>query len=241
MTSAFLLATVAVVLAEMGDKTQLLAMAFAARFRWQAVLWAVFAATLVNHLMAVALGNVITQFLPIAWIKLAAGASFIAFALWTLRGDHLEGEEQRQGRSPFWTVAVAFFLAEMGDKTQLMTIALAAEEAVKVGGIGWLVKAREIVPVWMGTTCGMLIADSIGIVIGIVLHKHIPERVVKWVAACCFAGFGLLGLHEASDALVPQDFSTHHLILLAAVPLVAAAMGLVVRFTRGNPEVARPG
>ncbi len=241
MSSAFLMAMIAVVLAEMGDKTQLLAMAFAARFRWQTVLWAVFAATLANHLLAVALGNVITQFLPIAWIKLAAAISFVAFALWTLRGDHLEGEERRQGRSPFWTVAVAFFLAEMGDKTQLMTIALAAEQAVKVGGTGWLVKAQQIVPVWMGTTCGMLIADFIGIVIGIVLHKHIPERVVKWIAACCFAGFGLLGLHEALDELLPPGFSGHHLILVAAVPLVAAAMWLVVRFTRANPEVARPG
>ncbi len=107
MISAFLLAMVAVVLAEMGDKTQLLAMAFASRFRWQIVLWAVFAATLANHLMAVAAGNVATQFLPIAWIKLAAGASFIAFALWTIRGDELEGQDQRQGRSPFWTVAVS--------------------------------------------------------------------------------------------------------------------------------------
>ena len=136
MINAFLLATVAVVLAEMGDKTQLLAMAFATRFRWQAVLWAVFAATLVNHLMAVAVGNVITQFLPMAWIKLAAAASFIIFALWTIRGDTLDGEEQGHGRSPFWTVAIAFFIAEMGDKTQLMTIALAAEEAAKIGGIG---------------------------------------------------------------------------------------------------------
>jgi Ca2+/H+ antiporter, TMEM165/GDT1 family len=235
MMSAFILAMVAVVLAEMGDKTQLLAMAFAARFRWQTVLWAVFAATVANHLLAVALGNVITQFVPIAWIQLAAAISFVVFALWTLRGDQLEGEEQRQGRSPFWTVAVAFFLAEMGDKTQLMTIALAAEQAVKVGGTGWIIKAQQIVPVWMGTTCGMLIADAFGIIIGIVLHKHIPERVVKWVAACCFAGFGLLGLHEALDALLPQGFSGHHLIL------VAAAMWSVARFTRASPAVARSG
>ena len=90
MINAFLLAMVAVVLAEMGDKTQLLAMAFAARFRWQTVLWAVFAATLVNHLLAVAVGNVVTQFLPMVWIKLAAAASFIVFALWTLRRDTLD-------------------------------------------------------------------------------------------------------------------------------------------------------
>ncbi len=232
MIGAFLLAMIAVVLAEMGDKTQLLAMAFASRFRWQTVLWAVFAATLANHLMAVAAGNTVTQFVPIAWIKLAAGASFIAFALWTIRGDELEGQDRRQGRSPFWTVAIAFFLAEMGDKTQLMTIALAAEQAVKVGGVGWLAKARQIVPVWMGTTTGMLIADGIGIVVGIVLHRHIPERLVKWIAACGFAGFGLLGLHDALDELLPPNSPWYHMILIAAVPVVFFAMWLVARLTK---------
>lgn len=229
MLSAFLLAMVAVVLAEMGDKTQLLAMAFAARVRWQTVLWAVFAATLVNHLMAVALGNVITQFLPMSWIKLAAGASFVLFALWTIRGDTIDGEDQRQGRSPFWTVAIAFFIAEMGDKTQLMTIALAADEAVKVGGIGWMAKAQQIVPIWMGTTCGMIIADAFGIVVGIVLHKHIPEKLVKWIAACCFAGFGLIGLHEALDEILPTDVSTHHLVLVGSIFLLPVAMWLISR------------
>jgi putative Ca2+/H+ antiporter (TMEM165/GDT1 family) len=232
MISAFLVAMVAVVLAEMGDKTQLLAMAFASRFRWQIVLWAVFVATLANHLMAVAAGNVVTHLLPIAWIKLAAGASFIAFALWTIRGDELAGREQGRGRSPFWTVAIAFFLAEMGDKTQLMTIALGAEQAVKVAGTGWIVKAQQVVPTWMGTTCGMLIADSIGIIVGIVLHRHIPDRLVKWVAACCFAGFGLLGLHDASDELLPIGASWHHPILVVAVPVTIISMWLVARLTR---------
>ena len=224
MISAFVLATVAVVLAEMGDKTQLLAMAFATRFRWQTVLWAVLVATLLNHLLAVALGNVITQFLPLDWIKLVAAASFIVFALWTIRGDTLDGEDQRQGRSPFWTVAIAFFIAEMGDKTQLMTIALAADEAVKIGGAGWLVKCQQIIPVWMGTTTGMMIADAFGIVVGIVLHKHIPEKVVKWVAALCFAGFGLIGLHDALDHLLKAGTTTHHPCLIAAVVLLPLAM-----------------
>jgi len=227
MINAFLLATVAVVLAEMGDKTQLLAMAFAIRFRWQTVLWAVFAATLVNHLMAVAVGNVITEFLPMAWIKIAAAASFIVFALWTIRGDTLDEEEQGQGRSPFWTVAIAFFIAEMGDKTQLMTIALAAEEAVKIGGIGWIAKAKQIVPVWMGTTSGMMIADVFGIIVGIVLHKHIPEKLVKWIAAGCFAGFGLIGLHEALDQLLSQDVASHHLFLIAGIFVLPVAMWLI--------------
>jgi putative Ca2+/H+ antiporter (TMEM165/GDT1 family) len=224
MLSAFIIATVAVVLAEMGDKTQLLAMAFATRFRWQTVLWAVLAATLINHLLAVALGNVITQFVPIDWIKLVAAGSFIIFALWTIRGDALHGEEKRQGSSPFWTVAVAFFIAEMGDKTQLMTIALAADEAVKIGGVGFVAKCQQIIPVWMGTTCGMMIADAFGIVVGIVLHKHIPEKAVKWVAALCFAAFGLIGLHDAMDHLLKPGETSHHPYLVATAILLPVAM-----------------
>ena len=84
---------------------------------------------------------------------------------------------------PFWTVAVAFFLAEMGDKTQLATVALAAEY-------------KSIIAVWLGTTTGMLIADAIGIGVGIVLGKKIPERLIKWVAALIFLFFGLSGLYE---------------------------------------------
>lgn len=235
MISAFILATIAVVLAEMGDKTQLLAMAFATKFRWQTVLWAVLAATLINHFMAVAVGNVITQFIPMAWIKFSAAASFIIFALWTIRGDTLGDEARDKGRSPFWTVAIAFFFAEMGDKTQLMTIALAADEAIKIGGIGWIAKAKQIVPVWMGTTCGMLIADAFGIVVGIVLHKHIPEKAVKWIAAGCFAAFGLLGMHDALDELLPQNYTSHHPVLITSAFLVPASMWLVSRLTeKGN-------
>lgn len=232
MASTFLLATTAVVLAEMGDKTQLLAMAFASRFRWQTVLWAVFAATLVNHFLAVTAGNVITQFIPMVWVKLIAAGSFIAFALWTIRGDSIDNKEQEKNMNPFWTVAIAFFIAEMGDKTQLMTIALSAEEAVKIAGTGWITKARQIIPVWMGTTCGMMIADAIGIVIGIVLHKHIPEKLVKWVAALCFAGFGLLGLHETLDELLSQKITVHHYWLFAGIFLLPVIMWLIARLTR---------
>jgi len=231
MITAFILAMIAVVLAEMGDKTQLLAMAFAARFRWQTVLWAVLAATLLNHLIAVATGNIITQFVPMAWIKLAAAASFVLFALWTIRGDTLDCEGQECERSPFWTVAIAFFIAEMGDKTQLMTIALAAEEALTVGGTGLIAKLQQIVPVWMGTTCGMMIADAFGILVGIVLNKHIPEKLVKWIAAACFAGFGLIGLHEALDQILSSDVTMHHVFLIAGIFLLPLAMWFVSRLT----------
>jgi putative Ca2+/H+ antiporter (TMEM165/GDT1 family) len=173
-----------VVLAEMGDKTQLLAMAFAARIRWQTVMWGVFWATAANHLLAVLVGNYLTHIVPMMYIKVAAAVSFIIFGLWTIRGDTLDDEDKRFNFSPFWTVAIAFFFAEMGDKTQLATVALAADFST-------------IVPVWVGSTTGMLIADAIGIIVGIVLHKKLPEKQVKWFAAITFILFGLWGLYEA--------------------------------------------
>ena len=85
--------------------------------------------------------------------------------------------------SPFWTVAVAFFIAEMGDKTQLATVALAAQ-------------FQSLIPVWLGTTTGMMIADGIGVIVGNVLGKRIPERTVKWAAATIFILFGLIGIYD---------------------------------------------
>lgn len=182
--TAFLTSLAIVVLAEMGDKTQLLAMAFVSRFRWQTVMWGVFVATAANHLFAVLVGNYLTNIIPLNYIKIAASVSFIIFGLWTLRGDKLKDEDKRFNFSPFWTVAIAFFIAEMGDKTQLATVALAAE-------------FNAIVPVWIGTTTGMMIADAIGIIAGIVLHKNIPEKQIKWFAALIFIAFGLWGLYDA--------------------------------------------
>ena len=181
--TVYLASLIFVVLAEMGDKTQLLAMAFASRYRWQTVMWGVFIATLVNHLLAVFAGNWLTHFIPMRYIQIAASASFILFGLWTIKGDSLANEDKRFNFNPFWTVAIAFFLAEMGDKTQLATIALAA-------------KYMSIFPVWLGTTTGMIIADAIGIIIGIVLGKKIPERFVKWFAAIVFIVFGVIGLYK---------------------------------------------
>jgi uncharacterized membrane protein len=129
----------------------------------------------------------------------------------------------------FLLATIAVVLAEMGDKTQLMTIALAAEAAVRIGGAGWVAKVRQIVPVRMGTTCGMLIADAFGIVVGIGLHKHIPETAIKWIAGLCLAGFGLLGLHETLDLLLPHDVTLHHAALIAGSLAVPASMWLIAR------------
>lgn len=182
--TAFLTSLAIVFLAEMGDKTQLLSMAFATRFRWQTVMLGVLVATASNHLFAVYVGNYLTSIIPLIYIKISASASFILFGLWTIRGDKLEDEDKRFNFSPFWTVTAAFFLAEMGDKTQLATVALAAE-------------FNTVVPVWVGTTTGMLIADGVGIVVGILLHKKIPEKQIKWLVALVFIAFGLWGLYAS--------------------------------------------
>ncbi len=208
--TAFLLSMSVVMLAEMGDKTQLLAMAFATRYKATTVLWAVFWATLLNHLLAVAVGNYLTHFIPIQYIQIAAAVSFILFGLWTIRGDELNNEDKRFSFSPFWTVAIAFFIAEMGDKTQLATVALAA-------------KYQSTIPVWMGTTTGMVIADAIGIIIGIVIGKKIPERAVKWFAAIIFILFGLIGLYQylPGTLLTPVNIAVTILFISVAVFFVA--------------------
>ncbi len=207
--TAFLFSLGFVVLAEMGDKTQLLAMAFATRYRASVVLWGVFAATVCNHFLAVLAGNYLTDIVPMRTIQIAAAGSFILFGLWTIRGDELQGEDKRFNFAPFWTVAIAFFIAEMGDKTQLATVTLAA-------------KYQSVIPVLAGTTIAMLIADAIGIVIGVNLGKKIPERAVKWVAALIFIFFGACGLYEytPSDLLTaPVVIGSLSLIILLAVIL----------------------
>jgi len=180
--TAFLSSLFLVFLAEMGDKTQLIAMAFATKFRVATVLWGVFVATTANHFFAVEIGRWLTNIIPWHYIQIAASASFILFALWTIRGDKPGEEYKRFNFSPFWTVAITFFIGEMGDKTQLTTVALAA-------------KYQTFLPVWFGTVTGMMIADAVGIGVGIMLGKKIPERVVKWVAVTIFILFGLYGLY----------------------------------------------
>lgn len=214
--TAFLASLAFVVLAEMGDKTQLLAMAFAAKFRWQTVMWAVFVATAANHLGAAAAGGWLASVVPLATIKVVAAASFILFGLWTVRGDRLEGEDERYHFSPFWTVTVAFFMAEMGDKTQLATISLAVEY-------------RAVWTVWMGTTLGMMVSNALGIVFGNLVGARLPERAIKWGAAAIFVAFGLWGLWEN----LPREVWTPPVVAGGAAALTAATW-LVARWGAGR-------
>ena len=181
---AFLVSTSIVALAEMGDKTQLLALVLAARFRkpWP-IVWGIFVATLANHALAGAAGAWITTMIGPQVLRWVLGVSFIAMAVWMLIPDKLDvgdtGEGPRWG--VFGTTVVAFFLAEMGDKTQIATVMLAAQYS------GWL---------WVvvGTTLGMMLANAPVVWLGERITRRIPLRTVHVVSAGIFLVLGILAL-----------------------------------------------
>jgi putative Ca2+/H+ antiporter (TMEM165/GDT1 family) len=177
---AFLLSLGVIFVAELGDKSQLLALAFATRYRFWIVLGGITAATAVVHLLSVAIGSAVGEQLPTDLISVLAGLAFVAFGVWTLHGDELSADEEaravRRTRSAFWAVGVAFFLAELGDKTMLATVTLAARE-------DWF-------GTWLGSTVGMVAADALAIGAGRLIGHALPERTVKIFAAVLFFLFG---------------------------------------------------
>ena len=182
---AFLISTGIVALAEMGDKTQLLSLVLAARFRkpWPIVL-GIFVATLANHALAGAVGSWVTTVLGPDVLRWVLGASFIAMAVWMLIPDKLDDGDTPSGTSQwgvFGTTLIAFFLAEMGDKTQIATVALAAQY-------------QQWAAVVAGTTLGMMIANAPVVWFGDRLVKKVPIRVVHLISALIFAVLGVLAI-----------------------------------------------
>jgi putative Ca2+/H+ antiporter (TMEM165/GDT1 family) len=181
---AFLVSTSIVALAEMGDKTQLLALVLAARFRnpWP-IVWGIFVATVVNHALAGAAGAWITTLIGPQMLRWVLGVSFIAMAVWMLIPDKLEDGDTGEG--PRWgvfgTTVVAFFLAEMGDKTQIATVMLAAQYSAWL----WVVA---------GTTLGMMLANAPVVWLGDRITRRIPLRTVHMVSAAIFLVLGVLAL-----------------------------------------------
>ena len=188
---AFLLSFVIIFLAEMGDKSQLMALAFATRYRAATVIIAVTVATLLVHAGSVIVGVAFAMALPTDAIQIVAGVAFLGFAAWTLRGDEFGEEDQkranRSGRWALLTIGTAFFLAELGDKTMLATITLASTE--------------EPWGTWLGSTLGMVAADAIAIAIGAVLGTRLPEQYVRLFAAGAFVLFGVLLIAEGLGIL----------------------------------------
>jgi Ca2+/H+ antiporter, TMEM165/GDT1 family len=181
---AFLVSTGIVALAEIGDKTQLLAFILAARFKKPLpIIAGILCATLVNHGLAGALGAWITSAVNPSVLRWVLGASFIGMAIWTLIPDKIEDEEAQIAKrfGVFGATLVTFFLAEMGDKTQIATIAMAAHY-------------NNPILVVIGTTLGMLIADVPAVLIGDKLAMKIPMKLVHTIAAGIFAVLGVATL-----------------------------------------------
>jgi putative Ca2+/H+ antiporter (TMEM165/GDT1 family) len=182
--TAFLISTGLIFAAELGDKSQLVALWFATRYRWWIVLTGVTIATLVVHLGSVVIGRAFGNLLPEDLVLVLVALSFFFFAAWSLRGDTFEGETERLrgGRlGALGVVTATFFFAELGDKTQLATVSLASGQ-------------DESVAVWLGSTLGMVLADALAIAVGVVAGKRLPQRALSYVSAALFVAFGIAAL-----------------------------------------------
>lgn len=187
---AFLVSTGIVALAEIGDKTQLLAFILAAKFQrpWP-IIGAILAATLANHAFAGALGSWVTSLVGPETLRWVLGISFLAMAAWTLVPDKFDEKDARLARfGVFGTTLIAFFLAEMGDKTQFATVALAA-------------KYQSFFTVVAGTTLGMMLANVPAVVLGDRIAQRLPTTLVHRIAAAIFAVMGLATLSGAGAGL----------------------------------------
>lgn len=181
---AFLMSTGVVTLAEIGDKTQLLAFLLAARFKKPLpIIAGILVATLLNHGLAGALGTWLTSLVSPGVMRWVLGASFLAMAAWTLVPDSIDADEAKTANQVgvFSATLVTFFLAEMGDKTQLATVALAAHYVAPLTVVA-------------GTTLGMLIADVPAVFVGDRFAARIPMKLVRAIAAALFALLGVLTL-----------------------------------------------
>ncbi|HEY8352695.1 MAG TPA: TMEM165/GDT1 family protein [Sphingomonadales bacterium] len=183
MLSSFLVSAGVVAVAELGDRTQLLTLLLVARWRrpWPIVA-GILVATLLNHALAAAVGQLVAGFIPEDILRWVLGLSFIAMALWALKPDDLdETPAVRSGLGTFLATTVLFFLVEMGDKTQLATAALAA-------------RYDHLVLVTAGTTLGMMIANAPVAFGGEALIRRLPLRYIRWSAAALLAVIGVLTL-----------------------------------------------
>jgi len=181
MLEPFLVSTGLVAVAEIGDKTQLLALLLAARFRKPApILAGILAATIANHLLAAAVGAAAGDLLQGPWMRWVLGLAFLAFAGWALIPDKFEEDEHPKERagSIFLTTLVAFFFVEMGDKTQVATVALAA-------------RFHQVLTVAAGTTLGMMLANAPVVFVGEAAAGKLPLKLIRALAAASFAAIGL--------------------------------------------------
>ncbi len=204
----YITAFILITLAEMGDKTQLLAMAFASKYKPLSVLIGIFIGAFLNHGIAIAIGNYISQFVPIKTIQILASVLFIFFAFWSLKVDKEEKEEEtkKSNYGPIITVAFAFFIGELGDKTQLTAMTLGANSSLPIF-------------VLLGTVSGMVVTGGMGIIVGKLLHKKIPEVTMKIIASFVFLFFGSMGLYTNLPKIYINPFNIVSYFIIIALTI----------------------
>ncbi len=215
----FIQALALISMAEMGDKTQLLAMAFATKYSVKKVLLGVFLGSLLNHGIAVILGTYLADFIPLDSLGLIAAIAFIVFGLWSLKPEEEDGEVQGKklrNFGPVLTVAMAFFMGEIGDKTQLAVITLSTQ-----GSFPILILA--------GTVAGMIVTSGIGVLVGMKLGKKIPEVGLKIGSGLIFMIFGYAGLWEQAGNLPFSQFVLTFLPVALIVTITIMGRRLVLQ------------
>ena len=214
MTYIFLVAFILIMVGELADKSQLLALLLATRYKAWQVLIGITIATFVVHFFTALVGQFLGAAIPAGVIPWMTGILFVGFGIWTLRGDKVEeGEVEKGARfGPILATTIAFFLAELGDKTQIMTLAISIDPGsallvyLKDAGPtvqGWLASvgspatASQMGRFWavtLGSTVGMVVADAIAIAIGRLLGKNMPELLMRRISGVLFILFGLLSI-----------------------------------------------
>ncbi|MDR1952473.1 MAG: TMEM165/GDT1 family protein [Elusimicrobiota bacterium] len=184
MFEIFFSSFIVVFLAEMGDKTQIMSLSFSARYGLWTTLSAIFAAILINTLIAIAAGTFIFKIFSGNTVQILAYALFIFFGVWTLikkSGDNKEEKEKSLIINPFITIAVFFIIAEMGDKTQIATMLLSIQN-------------RSTIPIFLGASAGLFAANLIAVAAGVLLKKKIPYKTIKILSAIIFIAIGSTGV-----------------------------------------------
>ncbi|GBE64082.1 UPF0016 family membrane protein [Mycobacterium sp. MFM001] len=222
MLAAALLSFGVVFLAELGDRSQLITMTYALRYRWWVVLTGVGIAACVAHGVSVAIGHFLGLTLPAQPMAFAAAIAFFVFAVWTWREGTSSGDDGvrpvREPRFALLAVVSSFLLAELGDKTTLATVALAAD--------------HDWAGVWIGTTVAMIVADGLAIGAGILLHRRLPEGLLHVLASLLFLVFGMWLLF---DGALGWRWAA---IGVTAATILVAAIVATVRFVRSRSAVA---
>ncbi|MVU79790.1 UPF0016 domain-containing protein [Nocardia sp. ET3-3] len=232
MIATILLSFGVLFLAELGDKSQLMALTFALRYRWWVVLSGITVASILVNLIAVGVGHFLGAALPTGVISVFAAATLLGVGLWTLRetlpsnstGETEEVVSQPKSRNAFLVVVSAFLLAELGDRTMFATMALATKN-------GW-------VAVWIGSVAGMVAAGGLAILIGVTIGKHIPERTIAVCSGLLFLYFGALTLLETFAHGLGTPVGA---VLALALPALAGGILVLLSRRGAEPSVAEHG